>query len=560
MKSATFRGAALLVSAVILLVSVPRPRHLVKIDKTGPAAWALIERLQLDIAQELRTCFVARATGDEIRALRGQGISFAVLDWNIGNKDYLLVRDPGPAARALLERRGRVAVLESDLILFWTVTGPSAPALPRGLSRKSLPGWSVLPYLRPPAVGPSGLVPAAERDPVIEGILDEVSPQNLRAAVQSLQDFKTRYASTAACETAGTYLYGKLHGFGLPTEYQAFNFQSSYSSRNIIAEVRGVSYPDDILIIGGHYDSYSQTSPETSAPGADDNASGTAAAVEAARILARHPLDFTVRFIAFSAEEWGLYGSAAYAARARGRNERIVGVVNLDMIAYVKKPDTLVDIIVNEASSWLGDKAVRATSAYTTLVPRKTVNASFVYSDHASFWDAGYPALLEIEAGDNPYYHSVTDTIDTLDFDFFTQTTRAALAVLSELAQPVRAGVPATPAGFAGRTVVFYSLFKAAKKVNLSWNAVAGAAGYNVYRSGRSHLDYVKITGSPIAATTYMDAYLGTEAYYYYVVTAVGADGRESNPSREFEVKPESGLGNGSGVPRFALIRNGGRP
>ena len=560
MRSATFRGAAVLLSAAVILVSVPQPRHLVKIPKADPAVWAILERLQLDVAQELQTCFLARATLDEVRALRGKGVPVAVLDWNIGNKDYILVRDPGLSRRAILERRGRIAVLESGLVLFWSAEGPSARSLPRGLSRKPLPTWSVLPYLRPPSAAPAGVVPRAERDPVVESILAEISAPKLRAAVQGLQDFKTRYASTSQCESAGALIYDGLHGLGLPTEYQAFSFSGAYSSRNVIAEVRGVSYPDDILIIGGHYDSYAQTSPETSAPGADDNASGTAAAIEAARILARRPLDFTVRFIAFSAEEWGLYGSKAYAARVRSRNERIVGVVNLDMISYVKKPDTLVEIIVNEASSWLGDKAARATSAYTTLVPRKTVNASFVYSDHASFWDAGYPALLEIEAGDNPYYHKTTDTIDTLDFDFFTQTTRAALAVLTELAQPVRAGVPATPAGFSGRVVTFYSLFNATKKAILSWNAVLGAAGYHLYRSGRSHLDYERITSSPVAATTYSDAYLGMDSYYYYVVKAVGADGRESNPSREFEVKPQGALGDVSGVPRFALIRNGGRP
>jgi len=230
------------------------------------------------------------------------------------------------------------------------------------------------------------------------------------------------------------------------------------------------------------------------------------------------------------------------------------------MISYVKKPDTLVEIIVNEASSWLGDKAARATSAYTTLVPRKTVNASFVFSDHASFWEMGYPALLEIEAGDNPYYHKTTDTIDTLDFDFFTQTTRAALAVLAELAQPVRAGVPATPAGFSGRVVTFYSLFNAAKRASLSWSAVPGAAGYYIYRSRRSHLDYEKITETRLAATAFSDDYLKPDAYYYYVVTAVKSDGSESNPSREFEVGPTKALGDASGAPRFALIRNGGRP
>lgn len=547
-------------SAASFAVSVPQPYHLIRIDKTGAGVWTAVERLGVDIAQELQTCFVARATMEEIRALRGQGLAAEVLDWNARKKDYVLVKDPGRVSLQSLKTRGRVAVLEGDILLFWTADRSSARALPRRLSRKPLPSWSVLPYLKRPGSAPAARKFRADPDPVVEDILGEISSQKLKDTVQDLQDFKTRYATTAPCEAAGAYLYGELSGLGLSAEYQGFTFEGGYSSRNVIAEVKGISYPDDILIIGGHYDSYTQYTPETSAPGADDNATGTAAAIEAARILAQHPLDFTVRFVAFSAEEWGLYGSKAYARRCWEKNERIIGVVNLDMIAYAKKGDNRVDIVINEDSSWLGEKAVRTISAYTTLVPVKTVNASFVWSDHASFWDVGYPALLEIESGDNPYYHQVTDTIDTLDFGFFTQTTRAAMAVLVELAQPVRTGVPATPAGFSGRTVTYYSLFNATKKAVLTWNAVSGAAGYNVYRSDLSHLDYRKVNGAPITSTSFSDGFLETDSYYYYVVKAIGSGGGESNPSREFEVLPDNPVGAVSGTPRFALFRNGGRP
>ncbi len=84
---------------------------------------------------------------------------------------------------------------------------------------------------------------------------------------------------------------------------------------------------DDIYILGAHYDSANNA-------GADDNGSGTAAVMEAARVLAEYEFDCTLTFIAFDVEERGLKGSEAYAAAADARNENILGVVNLDMIAW----------------------------------------------------------------------------------------------------------------------------------------------------------------------------------------------------------------------------------
>ena len=91
----------------------------------------------------------------------------------------------------------------------------------------------------------------------------------------------------------------------------------------------------------------------------------------------------------------------------------------------------------------------------------KTVDASFVYSDHSPFWDNGYPALLAIEDNPltNPYYHRTTDTLDTLNLDFFTSATRASVGLLAELAQPIKAGYPRTPVGFYADSVVYRSLF-----------------------------------------------------------------------------------------------------
>jgi hypothetical protein len=138
----------------------------------------------------------------------------------------------------------------------------------------------------------------------------------------------------------------------------------------------------------------------------------------------------------------------------------------------------------------------------------------------------------------NPYYHKTTDTVDTLNLDFLCDATKAAMAELAELAQPVRIGHPATPAGPDAEPFIYRSLLDVVQNVKLTWPATPGAAGYNVYRSEISHLGYRKLNSSPLSSPSYMDRGLSVDQPYYYVITAVGPSGLESNYSREVSVRP----------------------
>lgn len=547
MKSTRIFFLVFFACGLLLLSSFPDdrgPLSLVRIPKGPALSVRVLARLQVDVRQELETCLLALADREDLTLLRKNGVRFSVLDRNAGKRDFLVVGVRAPGDLASLRAAGRAIAVEPGTAVFWTETGSPAEAVPSGLPRKALSPRSILPYLRP-AVAAGRVAPpaAAAQDPLVETIVSLVSSSSLSAGVQSLQDFQTRYASTSNCEAAGESLYGSFSALGLDdVHFEPFTFSGFYNSRNVVAEKTGETYPDDIFIICSHYDSTSP-SRQTLAPGADDNASGTAAVLEAARVLAAFPLDFTVRFIAFSAEEWGLYGSRAYAAAARQAGESIVGVINLDMIAFADVMPEDLQIIVNRASGWLADLFLIAAANYGVLDATKTVDASFVYSDHAPFWDSGYAALLAIEDEPlhNPYYHQTTDTLDKLDIGFFTSATRAALGLLAELAQPIKEGHPKTPVGLAETSVVYSSLFNALKAVRLTWTSQADAAGYNVYRTNFSHLGYVKVNGSPVNGTTFADDEVSTDLPYYYVVTAVGGTGLESNRSREVGVAPDTG-------------------
>jgi hypothetical protein len=508
---------------------------LIRVAKTPALPVQVLTRLQLDVRQELTTCLLAFADKDDIDRLRRNRVPFTVVDRNAARRDYLIVGIADPGALASLRVAGHAIVVEPATAVFWTEQGSALEAVPAGLPRKAFPPRSVLPYVRTrPAVAPAPATTSTQ-DPLVETIVSLVSSFNLAADVQTLQDFQTRYASTTNCEAAGEALFAAFSALGLDdVHFEPFTFSGANSSRNVVAEKTGETYPNDVYIICSHYDS---TSPSrlTLAPGADDNASGTAAVLEAARVLAPYPLDYTVRFIAFSAEEWGLWGSRAYAGYARLGGQHILGVINLDMIGYADSMPEDLQIIVNGNSTWLADLFLGAGAHYGVVGATKTVDASFVYSDHSPFWDNGYPALLAIEDNPltNPFYHRTTDTLDTLNIDFFTSATRASVGLLAELAQPIKDGYPRTPVGLDAHLAVYRSLFNSLNTVRLNWTAQTDAAGYNVYRTNTPHLGYVKINTTPVTGTSFSDTNAGSDPTYTYAVTAVGPTGLESNRSRD---------------------------
>jgi photosystem II stability/assembly factor-like uncharacterized protein len=193
---------------------------------------------------------------------------------------------------------------------------------------------------------------------------------------------------------------------------------------NVVATKPGMVSTDQVMICG-HLDC---TSPNYNnlAPGADDNASGTAAAIEAARVMASASFEKTIKFCAWSGEEQGLYGS-----------DVIDGVLNFDMIGYVNVAPEDIDVIGNDASEWLVDLTIDCAGAYVPgLLTLKMIDPNVSGSDHYMFWHAGYDALLCIEDENvpYPYYHTVNDTLGNITMSFCTDVVKMGIATLAELA------------------------------------------------------------------------------------------------------------------------------
>ena len=253
----------------------------------------------------------------------------------------------------------------------------------------------------------------------------------------------TRYTFAAGVRDAERYLYQRYVDLSLPVAYTNWSY-GGYSGHSVVAEIRGSVHPERIWLVGGHFDDTSEI-PYTRAPGADDNASGIAATLVIADILRSHRFSDTIRFVHFSAEEQGHWGSQAYARSLYTAGAQVMGFIDLDMIGWDGDGDRTVEI-----HSGTRTNSVSLASRFTAANQRygqglrvevKSASASR-FSDHSSFWDYGYPAFMVIEnffddsivRDRNPWYHKTGDLLSRVNLDYVVRTTRTALAMLAEAA------------------------------------------------------------------------------------------------------------------------------
>ncbi|HOX24999.1 MAG TPA: M20/M25/M40 family metallo-hydrolase [Candidatus Krumholzibacteria bacterium] len=283
-------------------------------------------------------------------------------------------------------------------------------------------------------------------DPDIQAMVATVNQAWLQEQTQILQDFGTRHSQYAAGAQASYWIRDQFLSYGY-TDVTLHDYNSW--NDNVVCVKPGSAFPDKYVVLGGHYDS--TTSNPAVAPGADDNATGTVAVLAAARAFASYEFETSIVFIAFSGEEQGLYGSAAWADQAADQGLDIIGAIALDMLGYRAGGDAAdIDIIFNGASEPLRDLVDAAVADY---VPGYVaVDGSLpggAGSDHSSFWNAGYRAILFFEdtGSYSPYIHTASDVVGTSanDFAFMANNVRTALATGALLAQPFRIAIEHEP-------------------------------------------------------------------------------------------------------------------
>jgi len=303
-------------------------------------------------------------------------------------------------------------------------------------------------------------------------LIDAVSPENLTATVKALEiagGHNSRVTLTAGNDSARVLITDWFSALShlSSVEEDTFSIQAAppfnaTQQFNIVATLSGKQDPSRVFLLGAHFDCSASRMGQSTwneqwatipAPGADDNATGIAALLEIARILSDPASGFinayTLKFVAFASEESGPAhsgghgGSRHYAQEARFRGERIVGMISLDMIGY-NPAHHYVAIVADAPSQWLGVNFVASRDEQgIDLLTNSSPFPDATYSDHASFWEQGYPAILLIENAPpwnpstyytpNPYYHTSADTSGTLNIELLRRVTQATLATTIRL-------------------------------------------------------------------------------------------------------------------------------
>ncbi|MDZ7340425.1 MAG: M20/M25/M40 family metallo-hydrolase [candidate division KSB1 bacterium] len=376
---------------------------------------------------------IGEVSRNDLVILKKYGIEYRIIDERGWSGEYYVV-SPRPGGNALSSLRVGEMLHAGALQSIIKVT----PAQEDELFQAGLQLEKITRVKKPlPPLAAAQLHFVVHEDSAIRQIIDQVSATELLTRVQRLQDFKTRYTHSDSIIHAGQWIYNEYLRLG----YTDVKFDTFYletvAHRNIIATKPGLIYPDSVIMIGGHYDSFSST-PLTAAPGAEDNASGTVAAIEAARILADHHFAATIKFVAWDAEEIGLVGSERYARKAYSNKEKIGFYLNFDMIGFRHPSDPRRDVqlFTDQPSRPYAELTAEMAKTYTSLMPVIPGNSSG--SDHRSFQSYGYRSIFGFEGdydfSNNPHYHQPSDKTQYMDFEYMKEVVQMGVATIVHLA------------------------------------------------------------------------------------------------------------------------------
>lgn len=372
---------------------------------------------------------------------------------------------------------------------------------------------------------------SAQTDQRIYEIIESVDADRIKKDVQALVDFGTRHtlsdtlSATRGIGAARRYIKKEFDqiaadcGNCLEVFYQHNFFPKGTNERivkdvdvvNVVAIKRGKKNPNHFVIMSGDIDSrVSDPADYTSeSPGANDNASGMAGTIEAARVLSKYDFDNSIIFVGLAGEEQGLFGGKGLAEYAQKNSWNIIGILNNDMIGNIKGVDGYISnkdfrifsepVPVTESeqsrrarrfyggevdghSRQLARYVHRLTTTYMT-----DMNPMMIYrldrfgrgGHHRPFNDAGFAGIRIMEAHENytQQHQDIRvengivfgDTFEHVDFDYAAKLTAVNAITLASLAW----------APLAPETVAIGGIVQA--NARLKWSAVEGAAGYKVH-------------------------------------------------------------------------------
>ena len=358
------------------------------------------------------------------------------------------------------------------------------------------------------------------RDTMVATLCHLVDTAQVRARIESLQSFGTRYFDAANHDSVSGWIRNQFLSMGI-TDVKPDTFDIGYGPQhNIIATIPGLLDTSVVYIVGGHYDSYSRY-PYILAPGADDNASGTVAAMEMARIISQagNRPNFTVRFIAFDVEEWGLYGSEHYTQKAVVSGMNIGCMLNYDMIGYRGNDSVFVSklypgsedyaYLLGQMAEWYG------RTADTNLMA--AYNSDYLQgSDSWEFYIRGFPVTYSEEYNFSTVYHQINDSTTYMNMRYCTSIVKAGVGLLATMANyPQKViGLAVTDMGKGSQLFIHWQPNRAPNIINykIGWGKTSG-----------TYDNFITVSD-----TAYIINGLMEDSLYYIGVVVIDDQDRES--------------------------------
>jgi hypothetical protein len=276
------------------------------------------------------------------------------------------------------------------------------------------------------AAGTKTFAPIAEE---VRRVVHTASVARVYGYEKALFDFDSKHISRPGNKLAAEYLYNTYASFGYEPQYQWFENRNALGGKtaNVIATLRGTVNPELVYVVSSHFDSVA------GGPGADDDSSGTAALLEAARVLAENPMPATIIFASFTGEEAGLLGSREFVRQAVANKMQVVGALNNDMIGFAN--DQRLDNTIRYSNPGIRDIQHGAAMLFTRLITYDALY--FKGTDAAAYYDAygdivggigSYPVLS------SPHYHQPHDLLEFENHELITEVSKTTVATLMLLA------------------------------------------------------------------------------------------------------------------------------
>ena len=281
---------------------------------------------------------------------------------------------------------------------------------------------------------------ALDSGPTVEAVLPSLDKARILGTIEDLSANQNRYYTSATGAAVSTWLRDLWQSFTSRSDVTVELVDHGFAQKSVILTIPGSTLADEVVVIGGHLDSIAPGGSTSTAPGADDDASGIATITEVARVLLAQ--DYrparTIKVMAYAAEEVGLRGSQAIVTDHQNRGVNVVGVMQLDMTNYQgsDKDIWLMQDYTNAAQNTFVTEVIDAYVGATW----GTDSCGYGCSDHASWHDAGFPASMPFESRMseyNPNIHTPDDTLEVSDnnADHAIKFARLGAAFLVELGE-----------------------------------------------------------------------------------------------------------------------------